>query len=236
MVGAVVVALGIGLLALWLGPEEHFYAARFGVAATIAGLALLFSARLLKPAPNLEHAGAAPPMLPAVRFLGRDTNLIVVQLFATAHMIDRAFWQDVDSARLSAGVVIGLAVLLYPSRARLVPMLLAAAAAAYFVTVTALMTSFAFESDMQVAAIVEPDLPVPLWPVFWLVAAFAAFPQLQLVRLGSFRIGGVKGDVVIRRSSTPVLLAFGSAILLAALIATVYALVQAGHWISVAFN
>jgi hypothetical protein len=94
-----------------------------------------------------------------------------------------------------------------------------------------MMSSFSFRSAMNQAEINEGDLVVPLWPIFWIVAGAAVFPQLQLIRWGRFRVGAIKGDVVVSNSGSPVLLAFGSAIVLAAVITTIYAVVQVSNWL-----
>lgn len=230
------IAFGVGLLSIWLGPRALFRTARFGVGAVVTGAAALSYDKLVKAPRGISHAGPAPTHLPAIRFLGRDTNLIAVQLLATFYLIERAFWSDVDAARWAAVVVIALGVILYSSRVRLAPMLLAGAAAAYAVVITSMMTNFAFRFEMDSANIAEGDLVVPLWLVGWVVAVIAAFPQLQLIRWGRISVGAIKGDVVIDRGGSPVLLAFGSATLIAAAVTTASALNDGWYWLNIMFS
>jgi hypothetical protein len=228
--GVAAILLGIFFLSQWLGPRASFFAARFGVGATVAGLALLFFDRIVRPATEVVETGPPTARHTAIRFLGSDTNLATAQLFAMVHFVERAFWQQVD-ARAAGLAVIALGILLYRSKARLVTISLALAAAVYIIVVTQMMTSFAFTSALRQAEINEGDLVVPLWPIFWILAGAAVFPQFQLIRWGRFRIGAIKGDLVVGKSDNPVLLAFGSAVVLAAVSTTIYAIVQVSNWL-----
>jgi len=180
---------------------------------------------------DLYRSEPAPIDLPAIRFLNRDTNLIFVQVLAMIYLVEGAYHFQIDNVQFLSLVVIALAVFLYASTNRLAAMLLA--------TLAALISAYtiANRSTIDYASLLEYDQflmrrsIVPLWLVFSVLVTCATFPQLQLLRWGRFRLGAIKGDIVVNPNGNSVLLAFGSSVLIAATVATVDTFLNADYWL-----
>lgn len=204
-------------------PRQNWFYLRDGLAPVVVGIALLLRAKLVKDGP--AKPTSAEPSDAAIRFMGYDTNLAVVQVILSLLAISYALEWQVEIAIALALAIGALALLLRNSSKSWLTGFLGFLAFAYLLFLLAFKVLGGGWYILRFMARQEARLDsamIPIFPFVLVIIAVIIAPQLQMLRWGKFRVGSLRGDFSFNIFGSPVTVALGSSILLVSIFHTLY--------------
>jgi hypothetical protein len=231
-------AVGLAVIFLLLSIPVGTHFVRYGGLASFHGAAslLVLAAasltwpRLLRTNDEEVRTAKSTAGGATLVFLGYGTNLLVVQSMALIVMFISALTGEIDQAWWAAVVAVGVAVILDGTERRLLSIMLGTAGALYIVYLW-FVRDLMYEIESSQLARATPQLIVPVGAILWTMAVLAAFPQLQVMRLGRLGLGRLRGDTHVNLMGSRVPIFFTSALLLCCAWVTAQILFSAPKWL-----
>lgn len=194
-------------LGIWVVTTFGWHGQRGGLALIVLGIAILLRRKLVKSIPRstpaLEESDTA------IRWLGFDTNLAVLQLLTLGTAAVYAYRWENTQASAWALCTVTLAFVLRRTNGKVAAFACGLIAATYLLILWIVSTfaaglAYRIQVSRGIDNLYESIVP---WGSLALALGFlAVFPQIQHLRVGKFRIGSLKGDfdIVLFGSLIPV--------------------------------
>lgn len=196
-----------------------WYDLRGAMGLIVLGCAILLRRRLVKPVAKQQPIGEEPDI--TLRWLGFDTNLILMQMLTLGATLVYAYRWETGTASIFAVCCISLAFLLIKTSYRMLTIFFGIVAAGYFACLW--LFPFAFRSndigdflDWYGSYFYNPLIP---WGTLAIVlSCVALMPQLQLIRVGNFEVGNLRGDFTLRILGSTVPIFISSSVIFVSII------------------